>query len=317
MGTVVGHNTIIQLLEQAQQAGMFGHAYCFIGPEHVGKEHVARYLTGTLIDTSIDKVSASPDVLIVNRLQDEKTGKTKKDISIDQMKEVAQFMARSAFKAGGHKIVIIPEADRMSVSASNALLKTLEEPSPKSHLFLLSTDDASLLPTIRSRCHTIRFAPVASPLIETHLKELGAKEKEASLMARLSRGLPGLAISWYHTNDEFTHYQEEVHRFVDLFGKTFHEKISLVETLFGDKSDAIQAREEIKDVLRAWRLILRDILMQEENESARTIHERECWPHVSLDHILDIDTQIVSAERLIAKNIHPRLLIEQILLRIP
>lgn len=317
MNTIIGHDTIIRLLEQAQKAGMFGHAYCFIGPEHVGKERVARHLAGVLLGTSSDRVGASPDALIVERLQDEKTGKTKKDISIDQMKDVALFMARSALKAHGHKIVIIPEANRMSTSASNALLKTLEEPSPNSHLFLLTTDEALLLPTIRSRCHMIRFAPVDPMLIAQQIKIEGAEEDKAEDIARLSRGLPGLAISWYHTSDEFARYKEEVHRFMQLFGKTFHDKLSSVDSLFGDKTDAIQAREEIKNVLRTWRLLLRDILMHQEKEDDRSIHEIEGVPRVSRSQVLDIDNSIVSAERLIAKNIHPRLLIEQILLRIP
>jgi DNA polymerase III subunit delta' len=83
----------------------------------------------------------------------------------------------------------------MNDAAANALLKTLEEPSPTSHIFLVTSRPDSLLQTIRSRCQTVRFAPVEADEIKAHL--LGTKKfapDDAELLARLARGSIGQAL---------------------------------------------------------------------------------------------------------------------------
>ncbi|HVF50304.1 MAG TPA: DNA polymerase III subunit [Pyrinomonadaceae bacterium] len=90
---------------------------------------------------------------------------------------------------GRARVFIVEEADRLNEAASNALLKTLEEPHPASHLILVTSRPASLLPTIRSRCQTVRFAPVAAAEIEQYLvREHRRSGEEARLAALLSRG---------------------------------------------------------------------------------------------------------------------------------
>ncbi len=94
------------------------------------------------------------------------------------------------------RFFIIDDADKMNNSASNALLKTLEEPPSTTHIFLITSRADSLLPTIRSRCQTLRFAPVADDEIERFLTEDRAfTPDEARLAARLSRGSIGRAVS--------------------------------------------------------------------------------------------------------------------------
>jgi DNA polymerase-3 subunit delta' len=94
------------------------------------------------------------------------------------------------------RFFIIDDADKMNDAASNALLKTLEEPASTTHIFLISSRPDSLLPTIRSRCQTLRFAPVAAGEIERFLIDDRAfTHDEATLAARLSRGSIGRAVS--------------------------------------------------------------------------------------------------------------------------
>lgn len=314
---IIGHTTILDLFGQAFKEDRVGHAYCFVGPEHMGKETMAKHIAIQLLGITAAQLSTSADIIFIDRLFDEKTEKTKKDISIDQIKELSQFLSRSALKAGGHKIAIIKEAERMSMSAQNALLKTLEEPSSKTHIFLITTNDSFLLPTIRSRCHMIRFNAVDISLIEAHLKQLNVSDEDANVMARLSRGLPGLAISWYHNSEEFIAYKEEVTRFVELFGKTLHEKMKMVESMFGDKNDAVGTRTDIKEILHTWRLVMRDMWLALHDQKELALHHISAIPNFSSEQMLGIDERIVEAEKMIERNINPRLLIEQILLRIP
>jgi DNA polymerase-3 subunit delta' len=95
---------------------------------------------------------------------------------------------------GEKRFFIVDEADHMNDAAANALLKTLEEPPATSHIILLTAMPGALLPTIRSRCQTLRFAPVAREEIEQYLKASHSHE-DARLAARLSRGSIGRAVS--------------------------------------------------------------------------------------------------------------------------
>ncbi|MCA1594240.1 MAG: hypothetical protein LC754_16760, partial [Acidobacteria bacterium] len=96
---------------------------------------------------------------------------------------------------GTARVFLVEDAEDLNDASSNALLKTLEEPQPTSHLILITSRPASLLPTIRSRCQTIRFAPVSSAEVEKYLVESRQRSgEEARLAAHLSGGRPGYAL---------------------------------------------------------------------------------------------------------------------------
>jgi len=93
------------------------------------------------------------------------------------------------------RFFIIDDADKMNDAASNALLKTLEEPAPTTYLFLVTSRPDALLQTILSRCQTLRFAPIPPVEIENHLLETNKfAPDDAELLARLSAGSIGRAL---------------------------------------------------------------------------------------------------------------------------
>lgn len=97
---------------------------------------------------------------------------------------------------GAARVFIVEDADYMNEQAANALLKTLEEPPPTSHLILTTTNPTALLATIRSRCQVIRFAPIAADEIEEFLiTRQNVSPDDAQLLARISRGSIGRALS--------------------------------------------------------------------------------------------------------------------------
>ncbi len=97
---------------------------------------------------------------------------------------------------GAARVFIIEDADYMNEQAANALLKTLEEPAPTTHLILTTSNPTALLPTIRSRCQVIRFAPIPHEQIEKFLIEKEAMPAaDARLLARTSRGSLGRALA--------------------------------------------------------------------------------------------------------------------------
>jgi DNA polymerase III subunit delta' len=117
-----------------------------------------------------------------------------KFITVNQIRELERESNFRPFEAKA-RIFIIDEADRMNDAAANALLKTLEEPSESSYIFLITSRPMSLLQTIRSRCQIIRFAPLKSAEIESYLLQTKQfSPNDAELLARLSHGSLGNAL---------------------------------------------------------------------------------------------------------------------------
>lgn len=306
MGDIIGHEPILSFFCQAHERGGLSHAYCFAGPSHVGKHAVAEYVARMVLGIAPDKSLAHPDMMYITREHDEKKGTLKKDISINQIRQLTTRFAQSPFIRGGYMVAIIDPAERMSQGAMNALLKTLEEPHRKSLLILVTQDEQALLSTIRSRCQTIYFAPIEVDMILQGLIARGADSTLAGEMARDAYGLPGRALQWMSDVDGYTNFLSEKQRFLSLIHCRFHEKIAIIESLFGDKKDHIATRSIITQVLDVWIFIVRGLIL----ESMRG-KQGEYVLHWSL-----ID-RMNQAKRLLAQNIHPRLVLEHIILDIP
>jgi DNA polymerase-3 subunit delta' len=135
---------------------------------------------------------------------------------------------------GRARVFIVENAERLSDASSNALLKTLEEPHPTSHLVLLTSRPASLLPTIRSRCQVVRFSPLTVEEIEQHLVEEHKRAgKEARLAAQLARGRLGAALSI--DLDDYRERREQMLGVLDALAVS------------GDRSRLLRAAEQLGD----------------------------------------------------------------------
>lgn len=121
----------------------------------------------------------------------------KNSILIDAVRDLEKEANFRPFEAKA-RFFIIDDAEKLNAArdnAANALLKTLEEPAPTTHLFLITSRPDALLQTILSRCQTLRFAPVSATEIENHLLETGKfAADDAELLARLSNGSIGRAL---------------------------------------------------------------------------------------------------------------------------
>ena len=279
------------------------HAYCFVGPESVGKRTVAEHVSASILQVETSKLMLQPDFNLVEQEPNEKTGKTKRNIDIEQIRNLRAVLARRSF-LGGYKTAIIDKADKMNSSSANGLLKTLEEPKDKTIVFLLTKDEKLLPQTIQSRCQMIYFEPVADKEIQKYLDSKGLED--AIEMANLSMGLPGQAINWFKDRELYASHKAEMGRFVSLFGQPFFEKLKKTDDLFGDKTDHIAAREKLHHTLGLWQLALRDFIYKNHNNDE----------DISKRNILSITKKIEQARGLLKKNVHPRILIENILLEI-
>ncbi len=297
-----GHESILGFFETAIQRDLLNHAYAFFGPTHVGKRTVAEDIARNILHIPYTHSFTHPDLIIIEREIDEKTGARKKDISIVQIRDLIHRMSQSSFTKDGYTIAIIDGAEYLNLSGANALLKSLEEPRTRTVIFLITQDETLLLPTIRSRVQSLYFSPVSQRKIFDNMIAQGVEQKHAENLAYESHGLPGYACMWAADTTLYEAYIAEKQRCQELTFLPFYEKLQKIEDFFENKDDHIEARTRIIDALRVWTFTLRDMMV---NSSESRI---KIFP------TLDLITQ---AEKDLKRNIHPRLILEHILLALP
>jgi DNA polymerase-3 subunit delta' len=187
-----GHAEAEDFLARSYRSGKGHHAILMEGPEGIGKatlafrfaNHVLHHPDPSAAPESLAAPSlASPitrqlaagsshNLLHLTRPVDEKSGKVKSAITVDEVRKAGKFLAQTS-GTGNWRIVIIDPADDLNRNAANAILKILEEP-PKRALFLVLTHaPGKLLPTIRSRCMPLALAPLSDSDLVAALDSLG------------------------------------------------------------------------------------------------------------------------------------------------
>lgn len=194
-----GHTGVRSFLAQSYQSGHMHHALLLEGPQGVGKATLAFHLAGHMLKYPAEREApltlAEPDyrvapyrqiasgthlaVLHISRPVDAKTGKFKTGITVDEVRRVTHFLNRTAHD-GSWRIVIVDPADDMNRNAANALLKTLEEPPQRTLFILISHSSGRLLPTIRSRCQSIRFDPLERQDLLAALVAIGLDAEQSA-----------------------------------------------------------------------------------------------------------------------------------------
>ncbi len=191
---IIGHGAVLSFLDSAMANGRIDHGYVFQGPDAIGKETVAMQFFAKLLKVDEDRLAVHPDLIIVERGINPKTKKQREKISIDQVQEARSRFQHSTL-SGGWKLMLIKDAQLMTESASNALLKTLEEPRGNACIVMTTTNASHLLPTIRSRSQVVSFRPVAREDICDAIKPMLGSREEAHTIAGYAAGCPGAALN--------------------------------------------------------------------------------------------------------------------------
>lgn len=204
--SLFGHDAALDFLGRAYHSGKSHHAILIEGPEGIGKatlafrfaNHVlahpdAQSAPGTIAapdpaSTTFRQVAsgASHNLIHLARPFDEKAGRFKSAITIDEVRRAGRFFAQTS-GSDNWRIIIVDTADDLNRNAANAILKMLEEPPRRAMFLVLSHAPGKLLPTIRSRCLPLPLRPLSDTDLEQALKALGfevAPESRAALFAQ-------------------------------------------------------------------------------------------------------------------------------------
>ncbi len=143
-----------------------------------------------------------PNIKIIEKEIDSKTGKIKSNITIDQIRRLKTFLNSTSVIQNSSKIVIVDSADYLNISSANSMLKILEEPKENTYIFLISNQISLLLPTIRSRCLKIKFnthnLTNFTNIIKDQIDEIS--NEEINFYFELTYGSPGTTILYYNND---------------------------------------------------------------------------------------------------------------------
>ncbi len=205
---IIGHEKVVESLQNALMLDKTSHAYIFEGDEGSGKMTMAEAFAMALQcekggkDACMNCPSCRqaltrnhPDIIFLQQTKE-------KLISVEDIRQ--QINNTITIKPYGNKkkVYIIDHAERMNDAAQNALLKTIEEPPAYAVVILLTTNKELLLPTIRSRCVAMQMHPVPDELVCQYLQNvLGVSEDQASLCAAFAQGNIGKAANLSGSED--------------------------------------------------------------------------------------------------------------------
>ena len=243
---IKGQQFAKKYLSNSLKSNMISHAYMFEGPSGVGKNTLARELSRILLE--MENLFNSPDYIEIKP--------DGNSIKIAQIRKMQTDILVKPYKS--YKIYVFDEAQKMTVEAQNALLKTLEEPPKYAIIILVTNNKESLLDTIKSRCEIIKFTPIPIKEIADYLVKTGVDEKRASLLANFSRGSMQKAIELSESED-FYIMREEIQKYIETFLNG--NLIDIMEV----QSSIEKYKDQIINVLDLMINYFRDIIMVKEN----------------------------------------------------
>ena len=200
---LLGQADAERTLARAWQSNRLHHAWLFTGPTGIGKAMLAARFAATVLagaapEAAARRVAAGThaDLLVIGRAMDDRRQRLRTEVVLEDVRPIGAFLHRTAAE-GGWRVVIVDDADHLNRHAANALLKLLEEPPGRALILLVCSAPGRLLPTLRSRCRSLRLRPLDEATMHAVLQPLlpAMPADERQILIELSDGSPGRALS--------------------------------------------------------------------------------------------------------------------------
>lgn len=245
---IIGHYTERETLRQSLTKGSLAQAYLFVGPRSVGKSLSALEFAAALAQEPDFEPSAEKphpyDVMVLRPEEEVKRGVTKvKNIPAESVRDALSFLSRIP-ATGGFRVLVIEDAHRLSETAQNVLLKTLEEPEPTAVIILVTHEVGAILPTVLSRVKRVRFDFVPEAVIRDALADrypAPALGEVAPFFYTLGR--PGMILAALEQPEAFASERELLGALFRLSTLSLAERLSLAEKLGGNTERTIRLLE--------------------------------------------------------------------------
>ena len=320
---IIGNELIKNQLKSAIRTGSIRHSYMLVGEKGMGKKTMAEAFLLELFCKEEDeskrpcltcpeckKILSNnhPDVIYI-------THEKPAVISVDEVREQLIDTIDIRPYEGGYKVYVIPEADKMTVQAQNAILKTLEEPPEYAVILLLVNDDRKLLDTVRSRVIRENLRPLTDKVIKEYLSERLHKSSDMTdICVAFSKGNLGRAIELCES-ESFTEWYQRIMKILKNLGKMdstdMHIELSKLLTECPDINEAL-------DLLELWYRDLTMFTVTKDINSLVFKGERKALMNAaslsSYDGIQRIFAAIEKCRQRIAANVSPELALELLLL---
>ncbi len=284
----VGNTNVLDRLETKLEAGRLPHAMIFSGPEGIGKRtcalRIARMLNceeegvaacGRCRPCHKVDAGSHPDVFAISVAADAS------QIKIEQVRNLLSMLNLEPLE-GAAKLYLIDPAERMGPGASNALLKALEEPPPRTYFILITQNAHDLLPTIRSRSQIYHF----SPLTLDEVRRCGIEDE---LVVRWSQGSIGRALRT--DADSLRESRTAMLEFLETAMSAREEELAGLLTLSAELG---RAKEDYKERLRILGVLVSDLIFLSEGLEDRLVNVdietrlRESASRVTIDRLIQI-----------------------------
>jgi DNA polymerase-3 subunit delta' len=260
---IVGHQDIIEYIGKAVTHHQVSHAYILNGEKGSGKKMLAKLFAmslqciepkengepcGTCKSCHQAMHRNHPDIIYVEH---EKAN----SIGIEEIRQqINQDIAVKPY-ASNYKVYIVDEADKMTVQAQNALLKTMEEPPEYAVLLLLTENAEALLPTIRSRCVMLKLRHIKDQLVKKYLIEnLSYDEEKADICVAFAQGNIGKAVR-LASSESFQEMKDDV---VSLMKQISRMDLSQLLEYLNRCKDYKLCIDDYMDLIAVW---YRDVLI--------------------------------------------------------
>ncbi len=325
-GEIIGQETVVRYLQASLRTGSFSHACILSGEPGSGKKMIAMTAAAALLCEDLQvtpdgrcepcgqclsclqiRSGSHPDVQVLER---EKPG----SIGVGEIRRIRSEMQILPYRSA-HKIAVIPDAHLMTVQAQNALLKTLEEPPAYAVLLLLTEGTETFLPTVLSRCITLKLRPVPENAVRELLIGRGVDQERAAICARFSGGSVGKALQLAQNEGSAARRDSAVQLLRRIEKADTASVIGLVSELV-----AADGATEFLDLLDTW---YRDVLVCKTTGSADRLiftgeiqYIKEAADTLSYGTLQRISSVRAAAGRRLKARVNTELVLELLLLQI-